>query len=535
MFNLELMWDRPAQLNSQQIKRRDSHHVLRVRITPAPQTLRNLPLWMAIALDTSGSMKGEKLERAKEACHTIIGDLREIDHLSLACYDNNNQIIIEDLLGKSDPSQYQNAIANLEAKGVTRMEPALDWIDTTFTNTGFKPFVGILITDGHATDKHGNILEDVNHLIEKAKQMKDKGITLCAVGLGKGEDFNTSFLTDLSDQGGGSFIHAKTPDELCKELQDRLQNDQKIVDVDVKLSFKLLSVGVQKIGFCRFRPEYLPLEEVSPNQLNIGTISGDTNTDILIRLDIPPLDFGEPMGERPIVAVELTAHGLETPIEKTAGIIYTTAYSEAQQVNQEVNYDRVSWNLSLYTKELIDLKDNDLNRTKKLLEDIEDEAKKIGKIDIANQAFEQSKTLEESNKLDLNKATELLSITRGLGSPAPEKILTPDNAKLRLLGSSGQTHLFSLNSVRTLIGRNDQSTDTTVDIDLTNYDDQTQYSTSRRHAEISWIDEKLQIMDLDSRNGSYINESKLEPKKLYILERGTKFKLGNLEFEVVIS
>jgi hypothetical protein len=34
MFDLELAWDRPAQLNSQQADRRDNNHVLRVRISP---------------------------------------------------------------------------------------------------------------------------------------------------------------------------------------------------------------------------------------------------------------------------------------------------------------------------------------------------------------------------------------------------------------------------------------------------------------------------------------------------------------------
>lgn len=73
MFNLELSWNRGNKLISQ-----TTTHILRVRITP--NTLINpkqgLPLRMAIAIDTSHSMQGEKLESAKEACRAIIEQLQ---------------------------------------------------------------------------------------------------------------------------------------------------------------------------------------------------------------------------------------------------------------------------------------------------------------------------------------------------------------------------------------------------------------------------------------------------------------------------
>jgi hypothetical protein len=53
MFDLELTWDRPAQLSSQQPNRSDSNHVLRVRIIPQTDgNLPSLPLRSTIALNT---------------------------------------------------------------------------------------------------------------------------------------------------------------------------------------------------------------------------------------------------------------------------------------------------------------------------------------------------------------------------------------------------------------------------------------------------------------------------------------------------
>ncbi|MDE5070048.1 MAG: hypothetical protein O4752_13240, partial [Trichodesmium sp. St4_bin8_1] len=80
MFDLELSWDRPAKLNSQQTNYRYGSHVLRVRIQPKTDAnLPSLPIRMAIALDTSQSMKGEKLQRAKEACLAVVSHLRDPD------------------------------------------------------------------------------------------------------------------------------------------------------------------------------------------------------------------------------------------------------------------------------------------------------------------------------------------------------------------------------------------------------------------------------------------------------------------------
>jgi hypothetical protein len=51
MFDLEITWDRFAQLNSQKINCRDKNNVLQVRISP--RNLPSLSLRRAIALNTS--------------------------------------------------------------------------------------------------------------------------------------------------------------------------------------------------------------------------------------------------------------------------------------------------------------------------------------------------------------------------------------------------------------------------------------------------------------------------------------------------
>lgn len=124
--------------------------------------------------------------------------------------------------------------------------------------------------------------------------------------------------------------------------------------------------------------------------------------------------------------------------------------------------------------------------------------------------------------------------------PVPEPILTQSTAQLKLLNRPGAERRFPLNRVKTVIGRNDSTNDITVDIDLSDCDS-TPPTVSRRHAEISWVEGNLQILDLGSSNGTFVDGQKLSPvnpKETYSpvsLKPGSKVKLGNLEFEVIID
>ncbi|MTF40323.1 FHA domain-containing protein [Cyanobacterium aponinum] len=115
--------------------------------------------------------------------------------------------------------------------------------------------------------------------------------------------------------------------------------------------------------------------------------------------------------------------------------------------------------------------------------------------------------------------------------------LTPDNAQLIILNGKKPQHIFALKQMRIIIGRS-QPPIYCADIDLTDFDENTPSSISRRHAELKWVDEKLQIIDLNSSNGTFVEGEKLHPLDVnnpptpVILHHGSKLKLGNLEMKI---
>lgn len=115
--------------------------------------------------------------------------------------------------------------------------------------------------------------------------------------------------------------------------------------------------------------------------------------------------------------------------------------------------------------------------------------------------------------------------------------LTQQSARLRLVNGAQNDQDFSLNQITVLVGRNDPPA-VQVDLDLTGYElDQTPM-VSRRHAELQWVEGDLQVIDLGSKNGTFVDDVQLiaqpgQPSSPMKLHTGSKIRFANIEMEVV--
>ncbi len=401
MFNLQLAWDRPAKINSQ------SEHILRVRIVPSGVSTQTLPLQLAVALDTSASMQGEKWERAKAACQELVAQLRPGDRLSLSGFADWVTPVVQNL--QHNQGELQAVLDTLVAEGVTRTDLGLNWIKSALPPSS-KARVGIIITDGHPTTDSGEILEDISPLVEQAETMAAEGITLCTVGLGDAGDFNSPLLIGLSDRGQGAFIYADNPTLLATQLQNRLQALQTIAveDVTIKLD---LAAFVKLKSCCQFRPDYLPLVETATGEILLRNLRADTSTDVLLALEVSAQKPGQLSGSYTIAQIQLQTS--EFSLTASAALQFTSSYREAQQINLEVDRDRLVWDINRFSTELAYV--NDPLQTGELLSHIQAAALKSGQIAIAAEVTQQLDNLYKTGKLTAHQATGLLRATRQLG------------------------------------------------------------------------------------------------------------------------
>lgn len=86
-------------------------------------------------------------------------------------------------------------------------------------------------------------------------------------------------------------------------------------------------------------------------------------------------------------------------------------------------------------------------------------------------------------------------------------------------------------AVPVLIGRQDSTRGFFPDLDLNN-DGGHDSGVSRRHARVSVIEANAYIEDLDSANGTFINDQRLTPRTPYRIQPSDELRLGSLILRV---
>lgn len=407
MFDIETAWDRPAHTGP------ESDHILRIRIIPGAANSAGMPLHMAIALDTSSSMQGEKLEKAKESCKAVYGRLRPGDKLWLGTYSMQ----VNSVLDAAEISQFVKAdldknLSDITAKGVTRTDLALRYLKQCLTPKDGTARVAALITDGYPTNSEGSNLKDYTPLISIGKEIGDEGGTLLTVGLGDAGNFNTGFLVSLCDQTRGGFLYAKTTNELEPLLESRLSKLQAIAVADARIEFKPLVNGVTVKALCRYSPEFSPMDAPEEGtSIRIGTLSGNDPTVLLAKVSIPQVPLGQRMGTQEILDISLRYDdSSHQSLQTTVSVQYTNSYSESMQLNKEVNDARLMWEINTHMTDLANI--NNPNQTKEILDQAMAKADKLSNKKITQELKNMQDDLKKTGKRNDSNITTTLTITR---------------------------------------------------------------------------------------------------------------------------
>ncbi len=111
-------------------------------------------------------------------------------------------------------------------------------------------------------------------------------------------------------------------------------------------------------------------------------------------------------------------------------------------------------------------------------------------------------------------------------SPVIEGELT-----LRIEAQGSATPLLVNVLAETVIGRRDPTTSSVPEVDLTPYGGY-QMGISRRHAAIRLLNKRLDVVDLGSRNGTYLNGERLKPHQPIALLDGDELRLGKIMLQI---
>lgn len=99
----------------------------------------------------------------------------------------------------------------------------------------------------------------------------------------------------------------------------------------------------------------------------------------------------------------------------------------------------------------------------------------------------------------------------------------------------GMTENVTLNADFTaVLGRSDHKNVTVPDVDLARFG-AAERGVSREHLRIELRDDKFYIVDLNSTNGSFLYDERLEPNKPYHIQHGDEFTLARLTIQILLT
>lgn len=138
------------------------------------------------------------------------------------------------------------------------------------------------------------------------------------------------------------------------------------------------------------------------------------------------------------------------------------------------------------------------------------------------------------------KTTTPLPFTEFGRLPSPPPLIEEDveivagHKKIMFVIPSSRHRIKLVLEKEIYVGRGDTSSGFTPELDLTE-DQGANYGVSRQHAVIRLTTQGVVLIDLDSTNGTYLNNFRISPGQSYLLNHGDEIQFGELLVHVFIE
>lgn len=199
------------------------------------------PLNVAIVLDQSSSMAGQKINRAKQAAKMAINQLDSNDVVSIVTYDSTVNVLVPATKANNKNALF-NAINLIKARGNTAL-----FAGTSKGGYEVRKFLNqervnrvVLLSDGMANVGPSSPSE----LGQLGQALAKDGISVSTIGLGLG--YNEDLMTQLANYSDGSHAFVENAADLTRIFEQEFGQAKSVVAQDVGIEI-ILNNGIKPI------------------------------------------------------------------------------------------------------------------------------------------------------------------------------------------------------------------------------------------------------------------------------------------------
>ncbi|MEE4376525.1 MAG: VWA domain-containing protein [Candidatus Competibacteraceae bacterium] len=293
-----------------------------------PQNAERTPVNVAIVLDKSGSMRKEKIQRAREAATLAISRLNADDIVSVIAYDDVVRIIVPATKVRDKQAIFA-AIDSIEAGGSTALfagvskgaQEVRKFLDRNRVNRV------ILLSDGLANVGPSSPTE----LGRLGASLGKEGISVTTIGLGLG--YNEDLMTQLAGLSDGNHAFVENANDLTRIFNAEFGD--------------VLSVVAQQVEVqIRCAPGIRPIQVLGRNAdiagqtvfTSLNQLYGEQEKFILLEVEVPAGEVGQ---RQQLATVDVTYLNMQTRFQDRLSAATAVSFTPSPETVAEATDDKV--------------------------------------------------------------------------------------------------------------------------------------------------------------------------------------------------